>query len=134
MGEQLQRMYVEATPIAVSVADDPEEQRQGLSGVPGLGEHEGMLFVFPAEDYYGMWMRDMLFSLDILWINNEGRIVHIEENVSPDTYPESFVSDEPARFVLEVNAYFAKNANIAVGDEITLPPSAIPADLLYQFE
>lgn len=129
-GERPAVMYVESTPITVSIADEPEEHTLGLSGTESLGEFEGKLFVFPKEDYYGMWMRDMLFALDIIWINNEGRIVHIEENVTPESYPDTFVSTVPARFVLEVNAFFARNANVVVGDEVSLPPSAIPADLI----
>lgn len=129
-GEQQGTMYLEGTPFAVSIADEPDELVQGLSGTPSLGEFEGKLFIFPKEDYYAMWMKDMLFSLDIIWINNDLKIVHIEENVSPETYPDSFVSDTPARFVLEVNAFAAKNANVMVGDSVTLPPSAIPVDLI----
>lgn len=133
-GEQQSTMYVESTPIKVSIADEPEERTRGLSGVESLREFEGMLFVFPEEDYYGMWMKDMRFPLDILWINNDMRIVHIEENVKPETYPDSFTSDEPARFVLEVNAFFARNANVVEGDEVSLPPSAIPRDLIHILE
>jgi uncharacterized membrane protein (UPF0127 family) len=129
-GEHQPTMYVEGTPLSVTVADETDEHKQGLSGVPSLREFEGMLFVFDREDYYGMWMKDMMISLDIIWINNEFQIVHIEENVSPNTYPQSFVSNDPARFVLETNAFFAKNANIVVGDKITAPPSALPGDLI----
>lgn len=133
-GEQPRTMYVESTPIAVTIADNDEERRQGLSGVESLGEFEGMLFVFPEEDRYGMWMKDMRFPLDMIWINNESRIVHIEENVKPESYPDTFVSDEPARFVLEANAFFADRANVTEGDEVSLPPSALPPDLIHILE
>lgn len=129
-GEQPSTMYTEGTPIAVSIADEPAEHQHGLSGVESLKEFEGKLFIFPVEDYYGMWMKDMLISLDIIWINNDLKIVHIEENLSPDTYPETFSPDEPARFVLEVNAFFAQNTNLEVGDQITLPASSVPSDLV----
>lgn len=130
IGDQPSKMYVESTPISVIIADDPAEHMRGLSGVEKLDEFQGMLFVFPQEDHYGMWMKDMLFPIDILWINNESRIVHIEENISPDTYPETFVSDHPARFVLETNAFFARNANVVEGDVVSLPPAALPTDLI----
>ncbi|MDA8596893.1 DUF192 domain-containing protein [Candidatus Pacebacteria bacterium] len=129
-GEQPATMYLGSTPIMVSVADEPAELRQGLSGVDSLKEFEGKLFIFPEEDFYGMWMKDMLFAIDIFWINNDMTIVHIEENVSPDTYPDTFTSTEPARFVLETNAFFASNGNITVGDKVVLPPSALPSDLI----
>lgn len=123
-------LYLESTPISVTIADDPEERKQGLSGVESLGEFEGKLFVFPEDGHYGIWMKDMRFSLDILWIDSTFRIVHIEKNVSPATYPETFVSDMPARFVLEVNAFVTENANITVGDTVSFPPRAIPWDLI----
>lgn len=129
-GEQPATMYVRSTPIAVSIADEQQERVQGLSGVEALGEFEGKLFVFPEEDYYSMWMKDMLIPIDIVWINNEMEIVHIENNVLPSTFPNSFVSDEPARFVLEVNAFFMDSEQIKEGDTVTLPPSALPADLI----
>ena len=129
-GEQPATMFVESTPISVTVADEYEEGVQGLSGVESLREFEGKLFVFPEEDLHGIWMKDMLMPLDIIWINNEFKIVHIEENVSPDTYPDSFEPEEPARFVLEVNAFFARNANVEVGDVVTVPASALPLDLI----
>lgn len=130
-GELPSTMYVESTPIEVRIADEPAEQTLGLSGTEELGEFEGMLFVFSKEDHYGMWMKDMRFPIDILWINNDMRVVHIEQNVSPDTFPETFTSEDPARFVLEVNAFFAENNNIAIGDKVTVPPSALPTDLIH---
>lgn len=123
-------MYVESSPLSVTIADEPAEHRQGLSGVESLSEFEGKLFIFPKEDYYGMWMKDMLFPIDIIWIDNDLRIVHIEENVSPATFPDTFATPVPARFVLETNAFFAKSANVEVGDVVSLPARATPRDLL----
>lgn len=129
-GETDQTIYIDDLAISVSIADEPEEWQQGLSGVTELRELEGKLFIFPQEDRYSMWMRDMNLSLDIIWINDVFEIVHIEERVSPDTFPESFVSAEPARFVLEVNAFFTETFKLQVGDRVTLPPSIIPPDIV----
>ena len=129
-GEQLSTMYVRSVPLAVSVADNSLEYQQGLSGVKDLGDFEGKLFVFPKEGYYSMWMKDMLFPIDIIWINDGLKVVHTEENVTPDTFPDSFTSDEPARFVLEVNAFFVESEKIQEGDDVIVPPSALPGDLV----
>ena len=123
-------MYLEGTPIVVTVADEPEEHRLGLSGVSSLGEFEGKLFVFSKEGFYHMWMKDMLIPIDIIWIDNKYQVVHIERNVKPDTYPKTFVSPVPARFVVEVNAYVTDNVSLAVGDKVTLPSHAVPWDLV----
>lgn len=107
--------------IRVTMATTPAARAQGLSGVPSLKSDEGMLFVFPEEGAYSFWMKDMLFSIDMLWIAASGEIVHIEEGVSPDTYPTSFTSDVPARYVLEVPAGFSNTYGIKIGDYATLP-------------
>ena len=66
-------------------------------------------------------MKDMNYGIDILWVAEEGEIVHIEENISPDTFPTSFASPVPAWFVIEANAGFVAQNEITVGDEIILP-------------
>ena len=129
-GEFGSTVYIETTPLSVTVADEEAERMQGLSGRRSLGEFQGMLFIFPEENYWSMWMKDMHIPIDIIWVDNEYRIVHIEENVSPDTFPESFAPTKPARFVIEANAFFARNANVTVGDEVTLPPRSLPEDLV----
>lgn len=129
VGEQLPVVFVRSAPVAVMIADDDEERRQGLSGVTSLDESHGMLFIFDREDKYGMWMKDMHIPIDIIFINNELEIVHIDENVKPDTYPKTFSSSEPARFVLETNAFFSQNHGIQVGDRMQLPASIVPGDV-----
>ena len=58
----------------------------------------------------------MQYTIDILWATKEGEIVHIEESVSPDTYPDSFSSPVPAWYVVEANAGFVEANEIEIGD------------------
>src|SRR3989344_8800209 len=51
--------------LNIEVADTDPERVQGLSGRDGLEDNEGLLFVFGREDYYGIWMKDMNFPIDI---------------------------------------------------------------------
>ena len=129
-GEQPSTMYIRSVPVSVTIADEPHEQEQGLSGVRELGEFEGKLFVFNKEGYYSMWMKDMYIPIDIIWINNDLKVVHIEKNVTPKTYPKTFTSDEPARFVLEVNAFFVESERIQKGDDVIIPSSVLPYELI----
>jgi uncharacterized membrane protein (UPF0127 family) len=122
-------IYLGSVALAVSVADDEAERMQGLSGVPGLRDLEGKLFIFDTDAKQGIWMKDMQFPLDIIWIDRSLHIVHIEENVTPETYPNIFYPSSDARFVLEMNARFVSSLRIKVGDMLTLPPSLIPADI-----
>src|SRR3989338_2888627 len=101
--------------IRVLVADTGASREKGLSGRSGLAADEGMLFVFPQDGKYAFWMKDMLFSIDILWLSSDGAVVFMAKNVSPDTYPRAFAPDGPARYVLELPAGFIEENSVAVG-------------------
>lgn len=106
--------------IRVAVADTPAEREQGLSGQTSLESDEGMLFVFPEDGMYGFWMKDMLFSLDMIWTDSTGKIVYMAQSVSPDTYPTDYAPSAPARDVIELPAGWAKAHNVSIGDTVSL--------------
>ncbi len=130
-GDDMIGIVVRDVTLTVSIADDEEERKQGLSGVEELSTLEGKLFVFDEEGQYGFWMKDMLIPIDIIWINDNLEIVHIEEDVRPDTYPTIFNSPVPARFVLETNSHITSTFNIHIGDKVLIPSNRLPADLRY---
>jgi uncharacterized protein len=107
--------------LQASVADSIPERIKGLSNTPYLPEGVVKLFAFGAEGEHGIWMKDMNYPLDIIWVAKNGVIVHIEERVSPETYPESFSSPKPAWYVIEANAGFVASSSLAVGDEVVVP-------------
>lgn len=115
--------------VKVSVADTDAERIQGLSGRSGLGDNEGLLFVFPESDYHGIWMKDMRFPIDIIWIDENFEVISIKDNVYPDSYPEIFEPNRPARFVLETSALFTTYFSIHVGDKVRIPDHLLPEDL-----
>jgi uncharacterized protein len=80
----------------------------------------GMLFDFGAPDQYCMWMKDMKFSLDMIWLNEQKEIVSLVENVSPQTYPKSFCGPKTAWYVVEVNAGIVSAADLRVGQRLNL--------------
>ena len=103
----------------VEVSDDEESRRKGLGGRLGMDENYAMLFVFDNSDRHQMWMKDMNFSVDIIWINERKRVVHVRHNVKPDTEPyEKYSPTVPARYVLEVKAGVAKRAGVTVGSPV----------------
>jgi len=106
--------------IHVSVADTPLAREVGLGGRSGLAAGEGMLFVFPHEDTYGFWMKNMGFPIDILWLNSQGEVVYMAENVAPETYPTTFTPSVPALYVLELPAGFVEEHEVVVGDIVRL--------------
>lgn len=104
--------------VKVEVVDTPATRERGLSGRPSLAKNEGMLFIFPIEDVYPFWMKDMLFPIDIIWISKERVVVDIVPDLSPDTYPTAFSPHGSALYVLETAAGFAKEHSIQVGDRV----------------
>lgn len=120
------------TPISNETASDdvciqlervssPADVRQGLSGRESLALEEGMLFDFGREAEHCMWMKDMNFAIDIIWLDNEGVVVSALSNVPPESYPNVFCNeDEPARYVIEVNAGIVEMARIAPGQAVEL--------------
>jgi len=108
-------------PLRVKVLTRSEDLRKGLSGTVSLAPTEGMLFIFPEDGYHGIWMKDMLFPIDIMWVDADGIIVSIEENALPDSFPKTFEPPRPVRFVIETNSYFATSFNIRVGDRVEVP-------------
>ena len=107
-----------ATTLHVAIADTEASREQGLSGITSLASDEGMLFIFPKDGMYSFWMKDMLFSIDMLWISFDGHVVSIVPSVSPATYPHAFTSSTLARYVLEVPAGFAAEHKIGVGSKL----------------
>lgn len=89
---------------AVDVAQTNEARIKGLSDRKELLKKHGLLFIFNESQRQGFWMKDMNFSIDIIWIDEYLKVVGIERNVSPDTFPEIFYSPESIRYVLEVNS------------------------------
>ena len=109
-----------AVQIAAEVASTREEQIDGLSNRASLASGSGMLFVFDPPTTDGFWMKDMRFSLDIIWASSDGTITTLYKNLSPDTYPQSFRPTSPAAYVLEVPAGYADAEHIAIGDKIVV--------------
>lgn len=127
--ERSPTVHVGGVPVRVEVADTPAERMRGLSGRDSLDAAGGMLFIFDESDYHRVWMREMRFAIDVIWIDERLTVVDITRRLTPDTYPRQFEPSTPARFALEVNAQFAESFGISVGDQVELPRAIMPADL-----
>ncbi len=110
------------TPLQFEVVRTPEAQAKGLGGHTDVPHGYGMLFVFPKEETLAFWMKDMLVPIDILWLSPDGTILGIEDSVSPDSYPQKFLSPVPLRLVLELRAGESRVRNFTIGSRIALPP------------
>lgn len=105
------------TKIDLEIADTEYKRELGLMNRNQMKENEGMLFVFPIQGNQSFWMRNTLISLDMIFVNDEKKIVTIHKNtkiLSDTSYPAS----KPAMYVVEVLAGFSDRHNIQVGDKI----------------
>jgi uncharacterized membrane protein (UPF0127 family) len=117
---EVDRGVIGETSITLDIADSDEEKVQGLSGVLSIPKNHAMLFVFDENKEHGIWMKDMNFALDIVWLNSYSEVIYIERNISPDTFPKVFGPQKPSKYVLEFNAGFVSKNSIKVGDKFVL--------------
>ena len=114
-GSQISRFLVE-------VVDTPETITKGLSGRRVLPQRQGMLFVFPKTEVHSMWMPNMYFPLDFVWMDDQKKIVKIEENVSPCSGTNnctSYSSLYPTKYAIELNAFDASRIGLSVGKKLS---------------
>jgi len=108
------------TTVDAEMADTLPKQIKGLMFRSSLPQNEGMLFDFGEEGYHGIWMMNMSFPIDIIWINN-GKVVDIKKDAQPCLlFCESYSPKEPARYILEVNANFTERHSIKIGTKVEL--------------
>ncbi len=117
-GGQQRMVRLGGRQFKAEVVHSEATQKQGLSDRTHLPLQNAMLFVFDKAAERCFWMKDMHFSIDIIWLNDEKQIVNIEPDVSPATYPESFCPGSPARYVLEINAGLSQRLGLKVGQQV----------------
>jgi len=111
-------IFVGTTTLSALVSDTEDLRAKGLSGFSRLGRDQAMLFIFPSLGNWGFWMKDMNFSIDILWLDEDFRIITIEKSVAPSTYPKIFFPKSLARYVIELNAGTTDLFGVTIGDEL----------------
>lgn len=109
-----------AISLSVEVAQTPHERNQGLMYRHELAPLSGMLFVFERRQRLTFWMKNTYISLDMIFIDSDGKIVAIVTHTTP--LSTDFISPfVRASAVLEVNAGFTEAHDVEVGDHIVHP-------------
>ena len=106
--------------VHVEVVADDESRAQGLMFRDRLREGTGMLFVFPQTTELSFWMKNTLISLDMVWIDEQQRVVHVKENVPPckaDPCP-TYSPGVNARYVLEVAGGVTRQHRLEPGAQL----------------
>jgi len=107
--------------VIAELAVTDHERARGLMFREKINPDQGMLFIFESEGRHSFWMKNTLISLDILWLNRDQQIVHIEEHVPPcreDPCP-SYASKIPAMYVLELKAGSVKDNDLKMYDTLS---------------
>ena len=104
----------------VELATTPKQLEQGLMFRRNLAPDAGMLFDFRAPSPVSMWMKNTFIPLDMLFIDNQGRIINIAERAVPQSL-DTIAAAAPARAVLEVNGGTAARLGIRPGDRVVFP-------------
>ena len=104
----------------VWLADSPSRQQQGLMFVRALPDLKGMLFVHESPRPIGMWMKNTYIPLDMVFIDEHGRIQQIVEQTTPHSL-DTIRSNEPALAVLEIAGGEARRLGLRPGQHVAHP-------------
>jgi len=104
---------------SVEVVADALSQMRGLMNRDSLDANQGMLFVYDEDRRAQFWMKNVSFSLDILFVDRCGEIVEIYPNAKPDD-PTVISSSVPVRAMLEIPGGASKHAQIRSGDRMEI--------------
>jgi uncharacterized membrane protein (UPF0127 family) len=113
--------------LVADVAATNEQRAKGLSVKDSLPEYEAMLFVFETAQEHSFWMKNMKFPIDIIWLDSDKAVVHIEHYLQPcslDVFCPSYKPNNNALYVLETVAGFAQKHDIVEGTRIEFQLSA----------
>ncbi len=101
----------------VELAETPAQMEQGLMFRRELAPDAGMLFDFKQPTMATMWMHNTLIPLDMLFVDERGRIVNIYERAVPQS-DAIIAAEAPVRVVIELNGGTAARLGIRPGDRV----------------
>ena len=117
---------VDDTVLEVQIADNESRRIRGLMFQDQLPYDQGMIFVFNEPGVYSLWMLNMQFPLDMIWFDEKGNIVHIEQNIPPCEKPteimacQSIIPEGEALYILEVTAGFVEEFSVTKDSKLSI--------------
>jgi uncharacterized membrane protein (UPF0127 family) len=119
------KVVVNGFDVMADIALTSEQQTKGLDVKNNLTENQGMLFVFQQPYRYGFWMIGMKFPIDIIWLDSNGVVTHIEHSLKPCPPASSnlacpiYFPEKDSQYVLETVAGFSMKHNVRLGTHIS---------------
>jgi uncharacterized membrane protein (UPF0127 family) len=114
-----------ATKIEAELARSDRARERGLMFRTAMADDHGMLFEMGAHVIQSFWMKNTCLPLDMLFLDEDGTIVGLLENVPTLNLEERTVGC-PSSYVLEMNAGWARRHGVRAGQKITLPNPSSP--------
>jgi len=112
----------DGTQIKAELAVTRDAQTQGMMFRTNLRPGEGMLFPFEEMAPRAFWMFQTLVPLDIIWLDDNKRIVEISANSPPcRTVPDdcpTYGGSAHSTYVLELAAGQAAAHKLTVGSQL----------------
>ena len=106
--------------FSIELAQSDAQMEQGLMFRRSLAPDAGMLFDFKRPTNVAMWMKNTVIPLDMLFLDEQGRIIDIHERAVP--YSTDIIAGKaPARYVIELNGGTVARLDIKLGDQVTSP-------------
>ena len=115
------KMEIKNELFTLEVADEDQEQQQGLMYRKSMPKRHGMIFVWPNAEPRGFWMKDTEVALDLLFMDGSAKVVAIRSGRPLDR--SRIACDAPCRYVIELNHGTAHEIGLKLGDTIELPDS-----------
>ncbi len=109
--------------LDIEIADTPQRQNKGLQYHTPLSYSQGMLFPFAQPQVISIWMKEMQFPIDIIWLDSSGNVLHIEKNAPACIADPCIIYGQDitqAQYVLEVAAGFADKFGITLNSHMQL--------------
>jgi uncharacterized membrane protein (UPF0127 family) len=119
-------ILIDDIPLEVQIADTEPRRVRGLMFQDPLPNDQGMIFVFDSPGMYSLWMLNMQFSLDMMWFDENGNLVHLEKNVPPCKAVleiatcQSIVPNAESLYVIEVTSGFIERHQINSDSKLTV--------------
>lgn len=113
-------VYIGGDGLLADIADTPDKKSLGLGVRETMDEGEAMLFPFETEGRQSFWMHGMKFPIDIIWLDSNKTVVHIEHSLEPcpnSLQCPSYNPEKEAKYVLETVAGFSEKRGVVEGTQ-----------------
>jgi uncharacterized membrane protein (UPF0127 family) len=106
--------------LKLEVANSDESRTTGLMNRLAVKENEGMLFIFDDSKERVFWMKDTLIPLDIIFLDENLKVVNFYQNTKIDQTSETYSSKKPCHYVIETNGLWSENVSLKISDSFQI--------------